>query len=370
MHVRIALFTLLLPLLLGSFPIYAQDLYSASLLPRELRPADINNTGQVTGSVTLDDGTSHAALWEGGGVIDLGIFGTGFSAATAINDAGVITGTTNVGTVAHAFVYDHGSVTDIGAGTYGLGINASGAVVGQLYKGDGYYTGFLYSGGMLTELGNLGTGAIGLANDINDAGKIVGESTISPDFHAPFHPVVYKPGGPRDLGTLGNFEVNSAQAINNAGLIAGYSETATGLHAFVYQHGVMTDVGGFGGLTLDIGDINEAGVFVGSASTDTGTDTGTTGFVWRNGLLIDLNDVISHQGGLFIDGAYGINDAGQIIAHGCGDAGCSAVLLRPLAAIPEPGSALLLAPGELLLIGARRRRHATTPFHWSRSLSC
>jgi probable HAF family extracellular repeat protein len=342
----------LLPALLAPLAGKADALYNVTLLPAGFSADDINNAGQIAGALSMPGGPDHAALYAGGNVTDLGIFGGGLSFANAINEAGMITGTTILGGQAHAFLYGATGTLDLGAGTYGLGINNHGDVAGQKYKGDGAYVGFFYSGGTLSEISNLGTGTTGLANDINDAGKIVGESNINPEFHAPFHPYLYRNGVLRDLGTLGGFENNSAQVINNAGLIAGYSTTSTGLNAFTYQYGELRDVGGFGSLDLSVGDINEHGVFVGSASND----AGALGYAYLHGKLVDLNTLIDPASGWQISSASGINDLGQIVGYGCGNAGCGAVRLDLAGAIPEPASALLLVPGLLVLAGARRRR--------------
>jgi len=344
----------LLPAMLLPLHGQAAPLYTVTALPAGFNTYDINNAGQIAGYIQTDGSGTEAALFSGGVLTGLGGFGGSFSYARALNDAGQVVGIAATASgETHGFLYGGGVLTDLGVGVNAVNINARGDVVGQLNVAGGY-TGFVYRGGTITQLGNLGTGNVGLAWDINDHGKIVGESVLGTELHAPFHPFLYKNGKLIDLGTLADRENNAARAINNAGRIAGYSEAeGGGLHAFVYENGVMTDVGSFGGLNLDVSDINERGAFVGSASTWEGPSVGYISF---GGQLIDLNTLIDPASGWVIDGATGINDLGQIVASACRDFECGSVRLDLVSAVPEPGMALMLLPGLLLVADARRRR--------------
>lgn len=356
MHLRKYLCALaLLPALLAPLAGQAAPLYTVTALPTGFNSYDINNLGQIAGYVQTElGGTTYAALYAGGSIANLGSFGGNVGYARSLNDAGQVVGvSTTASGDFHGFLYSGGSLVDLGAGANAISLNARGDVVGQLSIAGGY-TGFVYRNGSITQLGNLGSGDVGLAWDINDHGKIVGESSLSPALHAPFHPFLYKNGRLIDLGTLADRENNSARVINNAGRIAGYSEAdGGGLHAFVYENGVMTDVGCFGGLNLDVSDINEHGAFIGSAST---WDGPTVGYISFGGELIDLNTLIDPASGWVISGASGINDLGQIVASACRDFECGSVRLDLVSAVPEPGMALMLLPGVLAVMGVRRRR--------------
>lgn len=344
----------LIPVLSTPLCSQADALYTVFALPEHFTGTDINNAGQISGTLDLENTPSHAALFSGGAVSDLGTFGGTFSYGSAINASGAVTGTSfSSSGEYHGFLYSNGATLDLGANTNAQGINARGDVVGQKSLGEDGYVAFVYSQGTLTELGRLSTGNVALAYDINDKGKIVGESNISPELHAPFRPVLYSHGAAQDLGTLADYEINSATAINNAGRIAGYSEAQDGsFHAFIYEHGTLTDVSGFGGQQFDVGGINEHGAFVGSSSSP-GSDLG---FIYLDGALVDLNTLIDPTQGWQIEGAYGINDAGQIVARGCRDFVCGAVRLDLASAVPEPGGAMLLLPGLLTVVGVRRRQ--------------
>src|SRR5215469_5051331 len=115
----------------------------------------VNSMGQVTGYATLADGiTSHAFLYTpGAGTVDLNTLASGsgwtLSVGFGINDAGQITGYgTNSNGESHAFLYSGGAVTDLGTpGTqsYGYAINNSGQVTGSQRLPGFFGRAFLYS---------------------------------------------------------------------------------------------------------------------------------------------------------------------------------------------------------------------------------
>lgn len=294
-------------------------------------------------------------LYSGGVLTDVGNLGGRESYANAINDAGAVTGSTLLASgEQHAFLYQGGSTLDLGAGTAGYGINARGDVVGSMQTADGT-TGFLYSAGKLTALGNLGTGKNGIAVDINDHGVIAGDTATGPDLStSPRHPFLFRDGELRDLGALGEHRINSAIAINNAGQVAGYSGSDDAYtHAFLYERGVMKDLGGFGDAALEIHDLNEHGTLVGTASTE---EEGLVPFMNLGDALVDLNTLIDPALGWHLFSAYANNDLGQIVGYGCQGDNCGLVRLDLLGAVPEPGGVWLALAGLLMLPCARRSR--------------
>lgn len=333
--------------------------YAITELPSTFMPNDINNSGEIVGSVQIESGATLAALYAGGLLTEIGGFGGSYSVARAINEHGLITGVSETAEGGlHAFLYNRqGILTDIGAGfagsTNAFSINNKGQVVGQARTEDGPRA-FLYSQGQYTILPVLGTGTTAGAWDINDKGTIVGDSSLNPELHAPFHPFAYRNGNITDLGSLEGWENNAATVINNAGRIAGYSTALDGsLHAFVYEGSVLTGLGSFGGRWLNVADINERGAFVGGADTQ-GSDS--VGFIYLNGALVDLNTLIDPASGWHVNDAYGINDLGQIVGRACRNFECSTVRLDLVSAVPEPAMALMLLPGVLALAGMRRRQ--------------
>lgn len=331
----------LLPALLAAPSTQAEALYTINVLPENFYPSAINNAGQIAGIADSGNGNLHAALYAGGVVTDLASFGGAYFDIVSIKDDGTVLGNVSP-TVGdnRAFVYRNGSMHEI-PGLYAYGLNAGGDIVG--YNGGAV----LYHQGTLTQLGYLGSGDFSTARGINDAGDIVGTSTIDLDFHSRQHPFLYRDGTLHDLGTLDEREFNSAVAINNVGQIAGYSEgTGGGMHAFLYENGVMTDLGSFGGLNLTVGGMNEHGQIVGTGEPWEGD---RVGFISQDGGLVDLNTLIDPALGWQIGGAIAINDQGQILAYACREFACTNVRLDLAAAVPEPASVLSLLCGLILL---------------------
>ena len=128
----------------------------------------------------------------------LGTLGGLWSEGYAINDLGQVTGTayTENDSATHAFLWAGGRMKDLGvlfkfpgATSWGMGINLHGNVVGfsdclcQVR-----YHAFVYRNGRMLDLNNLippGSGwALTQANGINDAGEIVGYGMIAGQQHA------------------------------------------------------------------------------------------------------------------------------------------------------------------------------------------
>jgi probable HAF family extracellular repeat protein len=160
----------------------------------------INDKGQVVGISGLCSnavgGTSaeHAVLWQNGTPMNLGNFdgGIAWNTPTAINNHTQVVGfgnlpntpNANFNPVAFLWTREHGirELLPIGddSNSWAWGISEKGVVVGESFGGadDPFGRAFIYQNGLMTDLNTLtqpnSSLHLILANDINDAGEIVG----------------------------------------------------------------------------------------------------------------------------------------------------------------------------------------------------
>ena len=213
--------------------------------------AAINETGQVAG--TIYSGT--AFLWQNGTRTSLGHLGGGISAATDINDSGVIVGgsytsdMTPLGLMQHPFVWQNGVMTDLGLLTgdddgSAQAINNLGQIVGASGRTDpetyeSTYRAFIYSNGSMTPVPVPSPEAY--ASDINDAGVVVGTMRAGGAV-TKYHGWIYADGTVTNLNTLiaagTGLHIAYANAINHAGQIA-----ATAMDAQGHYHAVLLTPG-------------------------------------------------------------------------------------------------------------------------------
>jgi probable HAF family extracellular repeat protein len=315
------------------------------------RAYGIDDTGRVVGDASTPDGQGHAFLYDQGMMVDLGTLGGRLSTANAINRSGQIVGDSTLpGDTGeyHAFLYDQGTMTDLGTldGSFSaaLGINDGGLVVGYTTVQPFGEHAFLYDGTM-NDLGTLGS-INSMALGINNSGQVVGWSGSRAFLWD-------KANGMQDLlGPLG-IQDSAATAINDAGQIVG---EANG-QAFFYDQGKLTHLGWLDDMfPLSIASsLNDAGVVVGSAPVR--GHVSYHGFVYADGVLTDLNELVPPSG-LTIREANAINNAGQIVGIAQDSTGFHehAVLLTPdegeISARIHP-SASRAHPGALGILGPR-----------------
>jgi probable HAF family extracellular repeat protein len=365
-----------LPLLAGDGQASAGPLYTITMLDNlganPARPAGINDAGHVVGSLNYLDGKTNPTrpfLYRDGKVTDLGTLGSSDEYAVAINASGQVIGGSwkSFGLGIHqAFLYRDGTMAELGTlggkSSYARAINNHGQVVGNSHAEDGSYRAFLYSDGKMTEIPAPDRRRIS-PQGINDSGQVVGRMVptleVGPGYEVASTAFLLSNGKLATLGTLGG-DSSWAQAINNSGHVVGTAQTKDGsFHAFLHRDGKMIDLGTAGHRESEAHAINEAGQIVGGVWTWRSFDQDRNAFLYSDGKMMRLDDLLVNKAGWHVEEAVGINNKGQIIAWATheGNSRTFAVLLTPVEA-PEPGSLTLVGVGTLGLAGYawRRRR--------------
>jgi probable HAF family extracellular repeat protein len=240
----------------------------------------------------------------------------------------------------HAFEWKNAKLSDLGAlpgvnNSCATHISGNGMIAGESENGAiDPITGWpavqavLWKRGELIDLGTLG-GNESFPNSVNNRGQVVGQAANSmpdpfpfPGFGQQARAFLWENGVMHDLGTLGGPDAFAID-INDRGQILGVSftnstpEPTTGiptLDGFLWENGKMTDIPDpLGGTQVSPLYLSDKGQVVGSANlTGDNFEQARHPFLWENGVFTDL----PMFGGTVGD-ANKINDAGQIV----GDAG-------------------------------------------------
>jgi probable HAF family extracellular repeat protein len=269
----------------------------------------ISNSNHVVGWADREDGSTHAVLTVPADgqfyadddadlvndlIVDLGTLRGDtdpISAATAVNDLGVVTGYSytliesgdgDPRAAYHAFIITPRDTDDDGIGD-------------QWYRDTDGDSG----NDLMQDLETLG-GYNSWGRDINNDNQVVGESDTDPDDSDSYtltRAFLWEDGTMTDLGALADDGFSAASAINDNGVIVGWAGNEDGQRrAFIYEDGQMTDLNDLvctltedgittvPGVTLtEARDINEDGWIVGWG--DARTSSGDT----RGFLLIPID---------------------------------------------------------------------------------
>jgi probable HAF family extracellular repeat protein len=217
-------------------------------------------------------------------ITDIGALGAYGAAATGVNDRGDVVGYSSVPGATHAFLWQNGVMHDLGMapGTaayspyaQAVTVNNAGTVLGRDWMGDAW---FITDGTWSTPLHTHDP------TDMNRSGVVIGRYWGGRGSRS----YIYNQGVVTDLGGFGG-DNTVAWSINDKSVVVGFAQFPAGnSHAFVHD-GTLRDIGTLGGAGSSAGGINNHGDVVGSAMDASGN---WKAFIWdeRGGMrtLVDI----------------------------------------------------------------------------------
>jgi len=237
---------------------------------KDFRPEAMNNLGEIAGELRLPGGTSHSAIWSvADGFRDLGrSLGSG-TYIKSLNDAGVIVGPSGL---LDSFIWSATSGVSILPKTVGVslqlayGINNRGDVVGWLFDRQPGKVGFLRSA--------------------------TGELTY--------------------LGRSSGRFISAAKGVNDRRQVVGSCSTGGIVWEVRYRFVRLAR-------SITIGK-----------SWFSPRERWYRAFLWEDGVMEDLNDLISSDSGWELNDARDINNRGEIVGWGMYKDNEHAFLLTPI----------------------------------------
>lgn len=283
--------TEVLPTLPGDSAGYAYDVNHQGVVGGE------SDHVQIIGQLTII--TPHAVLWDQGQVIDI---------QTLIQTGGPI------------------EAWSVAA----LNDRPQYLLTGR-YQGQAGFRGFVLENGVLTDIGSLPTTQLEktIARDLNELGQVVGYSDVTGGFR---HAFSWANGVMQDLHIQGGFagRTSSANAINNCGQVCGAADYIGDLidweTATLWDTNQVVSIGTLGGQQSIAWDLNDHGDVVGGAIDGLNRNRA---FIYRQGVLQDLNDLIPPNTGWELLSAEGINNDGRIVGTGSFQSALRPFLLTP-----------------------------------------
>jgi probable HAF family extracellular repeat protein len=273
----------------------------------------LNRRGQITAytwtySAETQTYTYRCWLYDNGVLTNLGSLGGQICVPTALNDSGQVAGhATTPDGHEHPFIYSGGLMKDIGLLTadadgvgFAYGINSSGAVVGQSGSPAEGNHAFLYENGDLRAIDPSSPSSAALA--INDAGQITGVRSLPDGTQTAYR---YQNGIVENISAPGP---SIGRLINAAGDVTGEFNVPPGRRAFLFTKGTVHDLGTFGGDSSYPLAMNDSGQVAGYAFI---SETRYHAMIARDGALLDLGSLAAEPDDLSY--ARSINASGHVV---------------------------------------------------------
>jgi probable HAF family extracellular repeat protein len=208
------------------------------------------------------------------------------------------------------------NVTGLGSGwtnTIARDINEAGLITGQGQNPSGQPRAFLWEGNKIKDLGVPAESNLSRARSINGSGQVVGEWRTLVSGQQRFKAFLWKGNQMKDLNDLipagSGWNLLGAQAINKDGQIVGSGTINSQTHAFLYENGMVTDLG------VPLGDpfseawgVNDSGYVVGEA----GSTDGGQAFLYANGVVDKFGALLNHSVHPYSE-AMNLNDCGDVV---------------------------------------------------------
>jgi probable HAF family extracellular repeat protein len=200
-------------------------------------------------------------------------------------------------------------------------ISEQGVIAGYSQSTSGWMKATVWQNNQPIAL-DLPLGPNAVARSISDTGLVCGWMGEFISSQATSHAFIHdlKSHTTIDVGTpLPGTPNADATGVNSHGNICGHSRVSCGqscvaVRGFYWSKGHVVELGSIPGFSrCDTRGINDSNTIVGGCSTQIGD---SRGFVWKNGTMHALQDLVHPPMNLWISNATGINNAGQIAAYG------------------------------------------------------